>query len=332
MKCGIIMPISPIGNYSTEYWKALKNSIINCARVAGFKEPEMVSTEKTTLSILQRIFFNLLTNEMAVCVISGHNPNVLYELGIRIAFDMPCIILKDEITRPPFDLNSFEYMEYPTELSLMHEEFEAQLTQTLVSYYDKLSRNKEIPSTLEGLLGKEYLKIKRKPSKDIRGFFEYRCLVNSSGYCHGGLCKIDSVEANGNFIGWKLNGYRYYRRESEKNKFIRFDEPFNWETNNAVLFANNNFIVSYDIQAPATQSKSWRKKDAINIQGFIEGKLSFDEKRVSVKAFEGYYHQDEGIQIVKGQFKMTKIKERDFNNPAAYNFTLMPLKRKNKWV
>jgi len=43
---------------------------------------------------------------MIVCDISGRNPNVMFELGLRLAFDKPAIIIKDEITPYSFDTSA----------------------------------------------------------------------------------------------------------------------------------------------------------------------------------------------------------------------------------
>jgi hypothetical protein len=51
-----------------------------------------------------------------VCDVSGKNPNVMFELGIRLAFDKPTIIVKDEKTSYSFDTAPIEHLEYPRDL------------------------------------------------------------------------------------------------------------------------------------------------------------------------------------------------------------------------
>ena len=51
-----------------------------------------------------------------ICDVSGSNPNVLFELGMRLAFDKPTIIIKDDVTDYMFDTSMIEHIEYPSDL------------------------------------------------------------------------------------------------------------------------------------------------------------------------------------------------------------------------
>src|SRR3569833_93406 len=55
---------------------------------------------------------------MAVCDLSGRNPNVLYELCIRQSFDLPVSLIKDEITARIFDIQGFRDVEYDSNLRI----------------------------------------------------------------------------------------------------------------------------------------------------------------------------------------------------------------------
>lgn len=47
---------------------------------------------------------------------SGKNPNVLFELGLRLAFDKPTLIVKDDKTSYSFDTSAIEHLDYPRDL------------------------------------------------------------------------------------------------------------------------------------------------------------------------------------------------------------------------
>lgn len=66
--------------------------------------------------IQKRIIQKLYDNPIVVCDVSGKNPNVMFELGIRLAFDKPTIIVKDEVTSYSFDTGPIEHLEYPRDL------------------------------------------------------------------------------------------------------------------------------------------------------------------------------------------------------------------------
>jgi len=71
----------------------------------------------TRLSIIQkRIIQNLYDNPIVVCDVSGKNPNVMFELGLRLAFDKPTVIVKDDKTSYSFDTSPIEHITYPRDL------------------------------------------------------------------------------------------------------------------------------------------------------------------------------------------------------------------------
>ncbi|HTF16633.1 MAG TPA: hypothetical protein VK658_01100 [Chryseolinea sp.] len=76
----------------------------------------MVSEAQEVGVIHKRIIQNLAENPMVVCDISCRNANVMLELGIRLAFDKPTIIIKDSETTNPFDTTPIEFLKYPRDL------------------------------------------------------------------------------------------------------------------------------------------------------------------------------------------------------------------------
>ena len=114
-KCGIIMPISSMDDYSESHWKDIKKILESAIQSAGF-EARIVSESDDIGVIHQRIVQNLYDNPMIVCDISGKNPNVMFELGLRLAFDKPTIIVKDDATQYSFDTSVIEHLTYPKDL------------------------------------------------------------------------------------------------------------------------------------------------------------------------------------------------------------------------
>ena len=55
---------------------------------------------------------------MVVCDVSGRNPNVLYELGIRHTLGRPVTIIKDTKTTKIFDIQGIRYVEYDESLRI----------------------------------------------------------------------------------------------------------------------------------------------------------------------------------------------------------------------
>jgi len=87
------MPISEIDGCSAEHWEDVLNILCEAIDEAGFKA-NLVSSSSDVGVIQKRIIQNLYNNPIVVCDVSGKNPNVMFELGMRLAFDKPTIIIK----------------------------------------------------------------------------------------------------------------------------------------------------------------------------------------------------------------------------------------------
>ena len=113
--CGIIMPISSIDNCSADHWTEVKKIISEAICDAGYT-PNLVSNAEDIGIIQKRIIQNLYDNDIVVCDVSGKNPNVMFELGMRLAFDKPAIIIIDDKTDYSFDTSPIEHLSYPRDL------------------------------------------------------------------------------------------------------------------------------------------------------------------------------------------------------------------------
>lgn len=113
--CGLVMPISAIDGCTEQHWLDVKQIITEAVELAGFKA-NLVSYADDIGIIQKRIIQNLYDNPIIVCDVSGKNPNVMFELGLRLAFDKPTIIIKDDKTSYSFDTAPIEHVEYPRDL------------------------------------------------------------------------------------------------------------------------------------------------------------------------------------------------------------------------
>lgn len=115
LKCGIIMPISTIDGCTESHWEDVLSIICEAAESAGFT-PSLVSAADETNVIQKTIVHNLYNNDIVVCDVSCKNPNVMFELGMRLAFDKPAIIIKDDKTDYSFDTSIIEHLIYRRDL------------------------------------------------------------------------------------------------------------------------------------------------------------------------------------------------------------------------
>lgn len=113
--CGVVMPISAIDGCTESHWADVLEILREAIEEAGF-EANLVSNADDIGIIHKRIIQNLYDNPVVVCDVSGKNPNVMFELGLRLAFDKPTVIVKDEKTSYAFDTSAIEHIEYPRDL------------------------------------------------------------------------------------------------------------------------------------------------------------------------------------------------------------------------
>lgn len=112
--CGLVMPISECDGCPEFHWKEVRSIIeeslsetFNCIMVS----------ESDSIGIIQkRIVQNLYNLPLVVCDISGKNPNVMLEVGMRLAFDKATIVIKDDKTGFSFDTSPIEHLVYPRDL------------------------------------------------------------------------------------------------------------------------------------------------------------------------------------------------------------------------
>jgi hypothetical protein len=112
--CGIMMPISEMEGYPAAHWAEVRQIIVDT--LAPSFQPRLVSDADEVRVIHAEIVTNLATNPIAVCDVSGKNPNVMFELGLRLAFDMPTVVIKDSATQYSFDTQVIQHIPYPRDL------------------------------------------------------------------------------------------------------------------------------------------------------------------------------------------------------------------------
>lgn len=139
--CGIIRPISALGDYSEKHWKEIADIINSVVKEEGF-EPKLVSDADEIGVIHKHIVQNLYDCPLAVCDVSGKNPNVMFELGMRLAFDKPTIIIKDEQTDYSFDISVIKHLQYPSSLHFQSiVKFQAELKAKLKATHKAAQKN-----------------------------------------------------------------------------------------------------------------------------------------------------------------------------------------------
>lgn len=90
-----------------------------------------VKREVSAGDIVRGIILDLDQADLVVADLTGLNPNVMYELGIRHTFTKKTIILTQDRTELPFDLKNHHAIEYGWKTNPKKREFRKNLNQTL---------------------------------------------------------------------------------------------------------------------------------------------------------------------------------------------------------
>ncbi len=112
------MPISDQEGYDKGHFTRVYNHIIKPAcENAGFeaiRADDEVKTNYIALDIVKKI----IESDLVICDLSSKNPNVLYELGIRQAFNKKVVLIKDRKTPRIFDIQGFRTINYDENLRI----------------------------------------------------------------------------------------------------------------------------------------------------------------------------------------------------------------------
>lgn len=110
--CFTIMPIADMdgydpGHFSRVYEHLIKPACLQAGYVAH-RADVVAASNYIIIDILKKI----IESDIVICDLSGRNPNVLYELGVRQAFNLPTILIKDKKTPRIFDIQGLRTIEY----------------------------------------------------------------------------------------------------------------------------------------------------------------------------------------------------------------------------
>ena len=131
--CFVIMPVAETEGYAKGHFGHVYENIIKpSCEMAGFNAIRADEVKETNLIHLD-ILKKLIEAPIAICDLSSRNPNVLFELGIRQAFDKPVVLLQEKDTPKIFDIAPLRYLEYSQEMK----------------YHDVLSIQQKLKSAIQ---------------------------------------------------------------------------------------------------------------------------------------------------------------------------------------
>lgn len=114
--CFVIMPISDCEGYEQGHFLRVYEDVIKPAVEKSGYIPQRADETKNSNLIQLDILKKLIDAPIAICDLSTRNPNVLFELGIRQAFDKPVVLIQEKGTPAIFDISPLRYIEYDKRL------------------------------------------------------------------------------------------------------------------------------------------------------------------------------------------------------------------------
>jgi len=130
-RCFVIMPFSGTNeNHTTEYWARHFSSYLK-PLIEAVKELEAFRSEPLRGNIASQIITDLTDSDIVVADLTDHNPNVLWELGVRQSFKHRTITIAEVGTKIPFHFSHKGILFYNGD-HLDNEEFERQFKKSLI--------------------------------------------------------------------------------------------------------------------------------------------------------------------------------------------------------
>lgn len=110
--CFVIMPFSDPEGYEPGHFRNVyEHTFAPAIREAGY-EPLRIDDNIVSSLIHGKMMNELISAPMVLCDLSTNNPNVLYELGIRHAFDLPVVLVQEIGQNRIFDIAGITSVEY----------------------------------------------------------------------------------------------------------------------------------------------------------------------------------------------------------------------------
>ena len=228
-ECFVMMPISDPDGYAQGHFQRVYEDIIRPAcRMAGYRATRADYVQETNLihlDMLQR----LLNAPVAVCDLSTRNANVLFELGLRQAFDKPVVLIRETGTPDLFDVAPLRATPYrPTRIYNEVIEDHARIRDAILATVRAAEKNEGVnslvrllslsrPAALPEVSQQELdpvLQVVRAEITALRS--EMRQLVNRG---HESMAE-PVFEYNENWSAWDEDMERAIRRENPSLRVV----------------------------------------------------------------------------------------------------------------
>lgn len=110
--CFVIMPFRDPPGYPKDHFRKIYDQIFKPAIEAAGYQALRCDEIHNGKSIHSNMFRQLSQAPLVLCDLTGHNPNVLYELGRRDALNLPSVLVLEEGQERLFNLREYSAVPY----------------------------------------------------------------------------------------------------------------------------------------------------------------------------------------------------------------------------
>jgi hypothetical protein len=137
-RCFVISPIGPEGSAIREHMDDVFDFIIAPAMQQCDIEPVRADRLSEPGRISEMMFQHIFDDDLCIAVLTGHNPNVFYELALAQAAAKPVILMMEKGGTMPFDIHDSRCIDYDLRPRTIHN---AVFVKELVEHVRAIGRN-----------------------------------------------------------------------------------------------------------------------------------------------------------------------------------------------
>lgn len=231
MKCFVISPIgaenTPERKHADDVFKILIKPALKACQLESVRSDQIAEPGRVS----ERMFHEILNDQLCIAVLTGHNPNVFYELAVAQAAARPVVILIRRGESIPFDIKDFRCIEYDLEATNV-----AKYKKAIVQQVNDLkARNWTVQSIIQSHLDKSIAQ-KQAISGHTNKASKYDVFISSpmksvsqQGYEEIRLLTIDAIKAlrqNGRFNTVYYSGMEYTKQDEFDPADVGTDRDF----------------------------------------------------------------------------------------------------------
>lgn len=278
LKCFVIMPFSRSSEiHSEEYWTNHFNNFLK-PKIEKIPALEAFRSDELRGDILKEIINDLFNSYIVVADLTDHNPNVFWELGVRLSFKYRTITIAEKGTILPFDVSTKNTIFYDPKDPINDVQFSDNFNKALIDCLTDPNKSDSI--VLETLVGRNRdLAKEDKLEKTIKhyyneifGFFDDLFSGKSIGAIERQYI-IKYVDDNSKELSKYFGFHRELNRKDEQQTFYflksKYRIDFKTNFHSIIVYpkrsAPTNISMSYPKEAKALYEKMLKEvKDSVN--------------------------------------------------------------------